>query len=235
MNAEESIRYSRQIGISGFGTEGQERLLASSVAIVGCGALGSMVAMQLAGAGVGSLLLCDFDTVDVSNLQRQFFFETKDCGKPKSRILMQRIRALNPNISVDVRDLLVDEKNASAIFSKVDFVIDATDNPVSKGMVENVCREINKPCCIAGVSGFHGQVMTIMPGETMMSDIFDEGEDTGIMPCSVNGVMGPAAALCASVQASEVIKYISGTSDTLHGRIFTFDLASNMFQVFSLQ
>lgn len=234
MNSEERIRYSRQIAIEGFGVEAQERLLSSAVAIVGCGALGSMVAMQLAGSGVGTLLLCDYDTVDVSNLQRQFFYGTQDCGKSKSQILSERVRSLNPNVYVDRYDSLIDEKKALICFGDVDFVVDATDNPASKGMVEKVCRKLNKPCCIAGVSGLHGQVMTIFPGQTMMSEIFEGDENAGVLSCSASGVLGPAAALCASIQASEVIKCISGVGDVLQGKIMTFDLASNHFKVFSL-
>lgn len=233
MNAEERVRYSRQIGIDGFGVEGQNRLLSASVAIVGCGALGSMVAMQLAGAGVGKLVIFDFDTVDVSNLQRQFFFETKDCGKKKSQVLSDRIISLNPDITVDCHDAFIDEKKAMAYFRNVDFVVDATDNPASKGMVEKVCRELGKPCCIGGVSGFRGQVMSIAPGQIMMSEIFGE-EESGMLPCEISGVLGSAAALCASIQASETIKYLACVGETLKGKILTFDLRTNDFKVFSL-
>lgn len=233
MTSEEKVRYSRQIAVEGFGIEGQNRLLSASVAIVGCGALGSMVAMELAGAGVGKLVIFDFDTVDVSNLQRQFFYETQECGKRKSQVLSGRIVSLNPGVVVECHDIFLDEEKASTLFRNVDFVVDATDNPASKEMVEKVCRKLNMPCCIGGVSGFHGQVMTITPGKTTMSDVFGE-ESQGVLPCQVSGVLGSAAALCASIQASETIKYLAHVGETLQGKILTFDLRTNDFKVFSL-
>lgn len=235
MNDRESfIRYSRQLPVSGFGEDGQRRLMSSSVFIVGCGALGSMVAMQLAGAGVGHIFVADFDNIEVSNLQRQFFFKTAEAGMAKAAVLAGRMTDLNPDVEAVPLRCLVEKGNASELFGNMDFIVDATDNPASKSLVEDVCCSLGKPCCIAGVSEFHGQVMTVVPGGRRFGDIFQDADDAGFTPCSIGGVMGPAAALCASVQASEVIKYLSGIGKTLDSRLLTFDLMNDSFRLFSV-
>lgn len=228
------IRYARQTAVPEIGVKGQKRLRDSSVCVIGCGALGSMVAMQLAGAGVGRLTIADFDTVDISNLQRQFFFRTADAGKSKAALLRDAIAALNPEVEIKCHEELVTKETAASMFSDCDFIVDATDNPCSKSMVENECSRIGKPCCIAGVSGFHGQVMTVEPGGVRFADVFPDSGDSGVMPCSIGGVMGPAAALCASVQASETIKYLTGAGTTLKGRLLTFDLLDDSFGTYGL-
>lgn len=223
-------RYSRQISVDFIGEPGQNRLLFSTVAVVGCGALGSMVAMQLAAAGIGKIIIADFDTVDISNLQRQFFFKTEEAGKLKAELLAQRMKDINPECDVEVLVRMIDGKLAKDIFTRCEFIIDATDNPASKIMIETVCQEIGKVCCIGGVSEFHGQVMTIAPGHTTFGELFGQEEETDFLPCSAGGVLGPAAALCASIQASEAIKYLTGAGETLAGSILTFDLLNDSFQ-----
>lgn len=234
MTAEENRRYSRQISVDEIGESGQTRLLSSKVAIVGCGALGSMTAMQLAAAGVKKIVIADFDTVDISNLQRQFFFTTEEAGKMKAEMLKRKMIAINPDCKVVVVAKLIDKNNASELFKDCDFIVDATDNPASKVMVEEVCKLLGKPCCIGGVSGFHGQVMTVEPGEVTFGDIFCQDVEADFLPCSIGGVVGPAAALCASIQASETIKYLTDAGDTLAGKLLTFDLLTNSFQCVNL-
>ena len=233
-NKESEIRYSRQIAVEEIGEDGQRALRDARVFIVGCGALGSMVAMQLAGAGIGHLTIADFDTVDISNLQRQFFFKTADAGKSKAGMLFDAIAGLNPDVDVRVEESLITVESAPGLFSDYDFIVDATDNACSKSMVEDVCQDVSLPCCIAGVSGFRGQVMTVTPGDGKFAEIFPDAPDTGIAPCSIGGVMGPAAALCASIQASEVIKYFTGAGRTLSGRLLTFDLLTDTFQTYTV-
>lgn len=234
LTADEKKRYSRQIAIEAIGVEGQQSLREAKVFIVGCGALGSMVAMELAGAGVGTIGISDFDSIDISNLQRQFFFETCDAGRIKSHILQERMEGLNPHCSVVRYDILVNKDKASEIFKDYDFIVDATDNPSSKQIIESICQELGKPCCIAGVSEFHGQVMTILPGATKFADLFPDSEDGGFLPCSIGGVVGPAAAICASLQAAEVIKCITGVGECLESKILVFDLLNNTFKTFSI-
>lgn len=228
------IRYARQIAIPEIGIERQQKLCDSKVFIIGCGALGSMVAMQLAGAGVGKLGLADFDTIDISNLQRQFFFKTEEAGLPKSKILELRINELNPSVRIERINSLVTKSNIAEIVADYDFIVDATDNPNSKYLIDKVSKELLKPCCIGGVRDFSGQVITIMPDDNRFKDYFGEEVGDGFLPCSLGGVAGPAAAACASIQSAEVIKYITGSGILLSGRILIFNLLTNKYSVFSL-
>lgn len=234
MTSEERRRYSRQISVEQIGETGQNFLLSSKVAIVGCGALGSMAAMQLAAAGVGNIVIADFDTIDISNLQRQFFFMTEEAGKPKADILSARINSINPDCKVEIVKKMIDKDLANDVFQDCDFIIDATDNPASKIMIETVCDNLGKHCCVAGVSGFHGQVMTIRPGGLKFGELFVQNADSEFMPCSIGGVIGPAAALCASIQASEAIKFITNSGETLENRLLTFDLLADTFHTLNL-
>lgn len=227
-------RYSRQIAVPGIGREGQVKISTSKVLIIGAGALGSMVAMQLAGAGVGKLGIADYDTVDVSNLQRQFFFTTAEAGKKKSKLVALRVKELNPEVEIEVYDTLITSKKAEEIFYKYDFIVDATDNPESKRMTGNTSKTTGKACCIGGVRDFSGQVMTFMPSDARLEEYFGEAEGEGVLPCSLSGVMGPAAAMCASLQASETLKYIVGTGTLLSGELLLFNLADNLFRKIKL-
>ncbi|MCH5222580.1 MAG: HesA/MoeB/ThiF family protein [Muribaculaceae bacterium] len=228
------LRYSRQIAIPEIGKLGQERLRKSRVIIIGCGALGSMVAIQLAGAGVGHLAIADFDNIDISNLQRQFFYQTEEAGLPKVEILKKRILALNPEVEVKVINKLVTSKLAAEEFPHYDFIVDATDNPDSKGMVDKMAQMHEKPCCIGGIREFAGQVITLLPGDTRFDEIFGKASGDSFLPCSLSGVIGPAAAFCASVQANEVIKFLTGSGELLTGKLFLFDLQKNNFNIISL-
>lgn len=225
MTEEEKIRYARMIAIPEIGIKGVETLKKSHVFITGCGALGSVVAMYLAGAGVGKITIADFDTIDISNLQRQLFYATSDTGKSKARILAQRLSALNPECTIECIDSIITEASASTLFSQCDFIIDATDNPASKFVTDKICHELGKPCCIGGVAGFTGQVMSWSPGHVSYSDIFyPEGVESGFTPCSIGGVLGPAAGVIACCQASETIKHLAGIGEMLFDKVFFIDL-----------
>lgn len=228
-------RYSRQISLDYIGEEGQNKLKKSKVLIIGCGALGSMIAMLLAGAGVGEIGLMDDDEVSLSNLQRQLFFKTEDVGCQKAIKLKESIKALNPEVEVNVRSERMTWQNGKLYLDGYDFIADATDNVSSKLMVEELCEAHNKYCCIAGVRGFHGQVMTIRPGGIKFGDIFGLRKCGGERKDKIEGVMGPCASLCASLQASEVIKYLLGKDDLLLDMILTFDLRTMDFNILNLK
>ncbi|MDE6577890.1 MAG: HesA/MoeB/ThiF family protein [Muribaculaceae bacterium] len=235
MRKEERQRYSRQIAIEEIKAAGQEKLLTSSVLIVGCGALGSLAAMELAGAGIGRIGIADFDTVDISNLQRQFFFSSCDAGKRKAQILGERMKLLNPGCKVEIIEELISEKNAMQIFPSFDFIVDATDNAASKNLVEKIGEKCGKPCCIGGVVGFRGQLMTIFPGDIKFSDIFhSENVSSSYLPCEIEGVAGPAAAVCASILACEAMKSLLGIRDLLRNRLLIFDLLHNKLEVLTI-
>lgn len=230
-------RYSRNIQVIGSG--GQKRLSEASVFIIGCGALGGQVAMLLAGAGVGRIGLADFDTIDLTNLQRQLFFAESQTGESKLKILASRIRALNSEIRIDPYPLMLTKSNAGGILRDYDFIVDATDTPVSKYAFDEVCRELGKPHCIGGVSGWRGQVMSVRgkrgeadPPPPGLSSLFPPPEaDPEMLPCRLEGVIGAAASLIASVEAGEVIKYFTGEEGMLYGKAFVMDMGRGMYQV----
>lgn len=237
MKLEESdirLRYARQIAVPEIGKRGQTKLLESKVLVIGAGALGSMVAMQLAGAGVGTIGICDFDKVDISNLQRQFFFTTSEAGESKVDLLSQRLAGLNPDSDVRVYKEFMTPHKAENIFPEYDFIVDATDNPESKKMTGELCGIIGKACNIAGVREFSGQVTTLLPTDARFEDYFGAASGAGVLPCSLGGVIGPAAALCASLQSSETIKCLLSTGSLLSGKLLYFNLLTNSFQIFRL-
>lgn len=234
MNSDLKLRYARQIAVPEIGKQGQEKLINSKVLVIGCGALGSMVAMQLAGAGIGTIGIADYDTVDISNLQRQFFFKTEDSGSSKVKLLAKSLKALNPDVKVIEYLEIINPKKAEILFPEFDFIVDATDNPDSKRMTGEYSGKSGKPCCIGGVRDFNGQIMTFLPMDPRFEDYFGKPSGDGFLPCSLGGVMGPAAALCASIQASEAIKFLSGAGELLSGKLLLFNLLTNSFHKFSL-
>lgn len=201
MTNESLRRYVRNINVDGIGIEGQTRIAEGSVAIIGCGALGSLSAMQLAGSGTGRIRIVDFDNIDISNLQRQLFYTESETGCSKSETLASRIHALNSEVKVETVNKFMTESNSAEILRGIDFVIEATDNPASKYMVDGICRKFGLPVCIGGVEGMRGQVMTVMPdSKTRYPDLFGEAENPEILPCSIRGVIAPTAGIVASVQ-----------------------------------
>ena len=222
---EDNIRYSRLTSLPEIGPEGMALLRASRVMVIGCGALGSLCAMYLAASGVGHVSIADFDTIDVSNLQRQLFFSEDVLGESKARILAERMRALNSDTKVIVMEDLIRRETALSVFAEHDVIIDGSDNPATKLMTDGVCHELGKPCIIAGVRGFECQVMTCLPGSVRYSEVFGvDGSCSGITPCSIGGVIGPAAGVAASIQASEAIKMVTGAGIPLVNRLFNLNL-----------
>ena len=229
LSKEQRVRYSRNIMVDDVGAEGQKRLLASSVFVLGCGALGSIAAAYLAGAGVGRITVADFDTVDISNLQRQLTFSECDAGTDKAGALAQRLREINSGIEVTAVSGLVNADKARELFSGNDFIIDASDNPDTKYMIDTVCGELSLPYTIAGVLAMRGQVMTHVPGTAAYSDFFPESAGSAYTPCSIGGVLGPLPGIVGSIQALEAIKYLTGAGRLLTDRLLMLDGATMKF------
>lgn len=171
---ENNNRYLRQLAIPGFDETAQQRLAESHILIVGCGALGSIAAMYLAGAGIGHLTIADFDTVDITNLHRQLFYQTSDIGANKSDLLRQRIIALNPDVTVTALNQKITETEALRLAADSDLILDCTDNAETKYILERIAIAAERPITIAGISNFHGQIMSVRPGSTKFSAIFPE-------------------------------------------------------------
>lgn len=222
-------RYSRLTALEGIGTEGLQKLQDANVLVIGCGALGSMCAMQLAASGIGHLTIADFDTVSLSNLQRQFFFKEREIGQSKCSVLCRRIRELNSEIKVTQLCLEINDSNASIIFPEFDFIIDGSDNPATKYMTAKICNRLNVAYCIGGVRGYGGQVMSWTPGHTSYEDIYGPEASIGELKRPLP-VLGSAAALTASVQVAECVKYITGGGQMLLDRLLIFDLLASSFK-----
>lgn len=228
-------RYTAQTRLPEINIEGQKKLAASSVMIVGCGALGSPIAMQLAAAGVGHITLVDFDTIEISNLQRQIFFRQAEAGESKAHTLAGRIRDLNEETEVIPLNRMASSKWLDSVSPLPDMIVDAADNPATTSLLEKYCIGNSIPLSTAGVSEWKGQVYTWRPGAIPFSDIIPiPADDTGILPCSIAGIFGPLAILVASIQASEILKTLLGIGATFTNRLFTVDLLDNSFNHWEL-
>ncbi|EGV20518.1 HesA/MoeB/ThiF family protein [Thiocapsa marina] len=226
MTDAELLRYSRQILLPDFGIEGQERLRASSVLVVGLGGLGSPVAMYLAAAGVGRLVLADFDAVDLSNLQRQIIHTTAQIGRPKAESARSALAALNPDVElVIVKRSLVDE-TLPDIVSDVDLVLDCCDNFPTRFAVNAACVAAGVPLVSGAAIRLEGQVTAFSgrPGGPCYQCLYPQ--DGGIEEtCSANGVLAPVVGIIGSIQATEAIKILTAVGDPLFGRLLLLDAA----------
>lgn len=223
------LRYNRQIMLPGIDIEGQEKLLAASVLIIGLGGLGSPVAMYLAAAGIGHLVLNDFDQVSLSNLQRQVVHKTKDIGRSKVLSARETLSELNPTIEISCLPEKLSSDDLSYQVSKVDVVVDASDNFATRFMVNEACVK-NKTALVSGAAiRFEGQVMVYDPRykESPCYSCLYENLDDSELNCAVNGVAATTVGVIGSLQATEVLKLIIGIGESLAGYLLLFD-AINM-------
>lgn len=230
---EQQRRYARTLMLDNITETEQIKLLNASVLIVGCGALGSIASMYLAASGVGHITVVDFDTVGLSNLQRQLSFTEHDLGQKKSDTLARKLRDINSEIEITAVDKMLRQNEAIEIFKNFDVIVEASDNPSTKYMVTDTAQRVGKPCVVGGVRGFDGQVTTVMPGEVAYRDIFPDTACSGFTPCSAGGVLGPLPGVVASIQAAEVIKTITGVGKTLKSRMLIIDLLNGNFRTIS--
>lgn len=235
LNPDQKRRYSRNILMPEIGREGQLRLLNSNVLIVGAGALGSIAAMYLAASGVGQITLVDFDTIDISNLQRQLSFTTAQCGQKKAEATRRRLESINPDIRIEIFDGMLTRKNAQELFQGKDLVIEGSDNPATKYLVTDLCADMSIPYVLGGVAQFRGQVMSWKPGCPKYSDIFPEpAEDGAYTPCAIGGVLGPLPGIIGSYQAAEAIKMLTDAGTPLYGRLLIIDALTATTQTINL-
>jgi len=228
---EQLLRYDRHIKLREFGIEGQRRLCTARVLVIGAGGLGSPVLMYLAAAGVGTLGIVDGDEVDYSNLQRQIVHDTANVGMPKVDSAEMRIHQINPDVKVEKHTQFLTSENAAKLMRQYDFVVEATDNFAVKYLVNDTCVQIGKPFCLGGILRFEGQVMTYVPGSACYRCLFPEPPEASQVPSSkVVGVLGVIPGITGTIQAAEVIKWITGTGELLTNRLLTFDAATMEFQ-----
>jgi adenylyltransferase/sulfurtransferase len=232
LRPEQYERYRRHLSLPDFGLEGQQRLLASSVLLIGAGGLGCPLAQYLAAAGVGRIGLVDFDVVDVSNLQRQVLYGTADVGRPKVEVARERIRALNPDVEVLTFSERLTSENALERFAPFDVVIDGTDNFPTRYLSNDACVLLGKPTVYGAILRFEGQASTFDARRgPCYRCLFPEPPPPGTVPtCAEVGVLGAMAGVLGSMMALEVIREIVGFGDGLVGRLLMIDALSMRFE-----
>jgi molybdopterin/thiamine biosynthesis adenylyltransferase len=229
LNALDQERYSRHLRLPEIGTEGQERLLDSSVLVVGAGGLGSPAALYLAAAGVGHLGVADGDDLDLSNLQRQILHSTGRVGEGKVLSAAASIRRLNPGVTVEEHPCMLTEENAAELVDGYQFVVDATDNFDAKFLIADTCHDAGVPYSHAGIDRFFGQTITVLPGRTACYRcLFGHAPEPDEEPPA--GPLGAVPGVVGSIQAAEAVKYLLDVGRLLTDRLLTFDALEMQFR-----
>jgi len=232
MEDQELLRYSKQIMLPQVDVEGQQKIMDATVLIVGMGGLGSPTALYLAAAGVGHLIIADFDQVELSNLQRQIIHKTKDIGDDKVNSAKNKLTELNPNIKITIANELIHTGNLPDLIKGVDIVLYGTDNFESRFEINQICVEHQKPLVSAAVVRFEGQV-SVFKGYEKDQPCYQclysvEGEDNE--SCIDNGVLAPVAGLVGTLQALQAIKVILDLGDQLSGSLLLIDALDLSFR-----
>lgn len=225
-------RYSRHLALPEVGREGQKRLRAGSVLVVGAGGLGSPAALYLAAAGVGRIGLADFDRVEESNLQRQIIHSTRNVGRPKLDSAAERIQELNPFTQVTKHDARLDSSNALAILEPYDVVVDGTDNFPTRYLLNDACVLLRKPYAYGSVFRFEGQAsLFAADGGPCYRCLYPEPPPPAMVPsCEEGGVLGVIPGIIGSIQTAEALKVLLGRGRTLAGRLLLFDAMTMEFR-----
>ena len=233
LSPQEMARYARHLAIPEFSLEGQQKLKAAKVLVIGSGGLGSPVLLYLAAAGVGHIGIVDFDVVEDSNLQRQVLFTIDDIGQSKAQTAAARLKKLNPFIQITAYHTALTKENALDLVAQYDIVADGTDNFPTRYLVNDACVLTGKTNVYASIFRFEGQVSVFNQKNAdgtfgpNYRDLFPQPPPPGLVPnCAEGGVLGVLPGIIGSLQASEVIKVITGIGETLSGRLFLFDAAS---------
>lgn len=237
MEDEQLLRYSRQIMLAGLDIEGQERLLESTALIVGLGGLGSPIAMYLAAAGVGRLILADFDEVDLTNLQRQIVHETASVGTTKVASAAQRLRGLNPEIEVETFDQRLDSENLAELVSRADVVLEGSDNFSTRFAVNAACVAAGTPLVAGAAIRMEGQVAVFDPRQADSACyrcVFPEAGETEER-CAETGVLAPVPGIIGSIQATEAIKLLAGLGEPMVNRMLILDATTMQWRSLRLR
>ena len=237
LSHEEILRYSRHLILPDVGVEGQRKLKAARVLLVGAGGLGSPAALYLAAAGVGTLGLVDFDVVDKTNLQRQIIHGTSTVGRPKLDSAKERIQDLNPNVQVETFETRLTSENALDIIREFDIVADGTDNFPTRYLVNDACVLLGKPNVYGSIFRFEGQASVFYAKEgPCYRCLYAEPPPPGLVPsCAEGGVLGVLPGIIGSIQAMETIKLVLGVGEPLIGRLVLFDALKLQFRELKLE
>lgn len=237
LTEEQSKRYARHIMLDEIGEAGQAKLLESKVLIIGVGGLGSPAGLYLGAAGVGTIGLVDADAVEETNLQRQIIHHTSDVGALKVVSAENKIRAINPDVTVRRYNTIARAENIAEIVGEYDFVLDCTDNFGAKFLINDACYFSSTAFSHAGVLAYDGQLMTVVPGESACYRcVFDRAPDaTTATACSRAGILGVVPGVIGSLQATEAIKYVLGLGGLLTDTLLTYNALTMEFRKVNLQ
>jgi len=239
LTAEEIQRYKRHLVLKEVGGEGQQKLKAARVLIIGAGGLGSPLLMYLAAAGVGTLGIIDDDIVSLDNLQRQIVHDGAHVGLPKVDSAKDMIARLNPHVTVETHNARLDASNALEIIGNYDIICDGSDNFATRYLVSDACYLAQRTLVFAAVGPFDGYVTTFKPHLTGPDGkpyptyrcIFPEAPPPGtVANCAEVGVLGAVVGVVGTLQATEVLKEITGTGDSLAGRLLIYDAKGGRFE-----
>jgi len=234
---EEILRYSRHLIMPEVGMEGQLKLKAARVLLIGTGGLGAPLGLYLTAAGVGHIGLVDFDVVDFTNLQRQVTFGTSDVGKAKTEAARARLTNLNPDVHIATYETKLTSENALELFKDYDIVVDGTDNFPTRYLVNDACILLGKPNVYGSIFRFEGQLTVFgMPDGPCYRCLYPEPPPPGLVPsCAEGGVLGVLPGIVGSLQALETIKLIIGRGESLSGRLVLFDALALRFRELHLR
>ncbi len=231
-------RYERQVLLKDFGFEGQNRLSCSSVLVIGAGGLGCPALQYLAAAGIGTIGIVDDDVISIHNLHRQILFHTTDIGHKKAEVAARRLNEMNDQVVINIYDQHLSNSNAFDILRNYDVVVDASDNFVTRYIVSDACRLLNKPLVYGAISRYEGQVAVFNVGSdsTNYRDLFPEPPSPGsVANCSEAGVLGVLPGMIGVMQAAEVIKLVAGIGQPLINRLYSYNASTNEGYVFDIE
>jgi adenylyltransferase/sulfurtransferase len=237
LSPQELTRYSRQIRLEEIGIEGQQKIRAASVLVIGAGALGCPVLQYLSAAGVGTIGILDNDWVDETNLHRQVIYSQNDIGKPKPLVAWERLKELNPDVTFKMHFLRFDKTCALKVISGYDIIVDCTDNFSTRYIINDTCVIKNKPWVYGAVNKFEGQisVFNYNGGPTLRCIYPDIPHPFEVPSCSDLGVVGAVTGIIGSMQALEVIKIIIGSDDVLSGKLMMLNTSGYQFYITSFR
>lgn len=237
LSSEETLRYSRQLIMPEMGADGQEKLKAARVLMIGTGGLGAPIGMYLAAAGVGTIGLMDFDVVDVTNLHRQVIHGTKDVGRKKLDSAADRMLDINPNTRIIRHEMAITSANALSVIADYDLVVDGTDNFPTRYLVNDACMIAGKPNVYGSIFRFEGQATVFcLDDGPCYRCLYPEPPPPGLVPsCAEGGVLGILPGIVGLVQATEAVKLILGIGQSLKGRLMLYDALEMKFRELRLR
>ena len=237
LSVDEVMRYSRHLIIPDVGMVGQKRLKNAKVLCVGAGGLGSPALMYLAAAGVGTLGIVEFDTVDESNLQRQIIHGQSDIGRSKAESARDSVKEINPYVDVRLHEVRLDSDNVLEIFAQYDLILDGTDNFATRYLVNDACVLLGKPYVWGSIYRFEGQASVFWAEHgPQYRDLYPEPPPPGMVPsCAEGGVLGVLCASIGSIMVTEAIKLITGIGETLLGRLMVYDALEMTYRTLKLR